>query len=75
VTTKHALAPWTKEQVTNLKHFQYSGFHPFTCPGGITLTATEQGWICGHCSYYQNWAHEFMIKYRTPLDVPEDMPR
>lgn len=59
--------PWTAEQVDALNQYQRAGFmHPFTCPGhdggGDTdLVATRAGWICCHCDYRQDWAHEFML--------------
>lgn len=62
-------APWTAEQVDNLNRFQRCGqFHPFTCTGHAgggdrTLVATRSGWICPHCDYKQNWAHEFMVNF------------
>lgn len=59
-------APWTADQVDALNALQRSGaFHPFTCPGhdgrgDRTLVATRGGWICPHCEYTQDWAHEQM---------------
>jgi hypothetical protein len=58
------LAPWTDKQVAALNRFQSYGLvHPFTCPGhdgdgDRTLLATNAGWVCRHCSYTQNWAHD-----------------
>ena len=61
-------APFTPEQVESLNGFQQSGYwHPFTCGGKVDgkdcrsiLRATENGWVCDHCSYTQDWAHDFM---------------
>lgn len=58
--------------------------HPFTCPhrgelphgteGGDlgVLIAKAQGWVCPHCSYTQDWAHESMIT-QLPTDI-EKLP-
>jgi hypothetical protein len=62
-------APWNAEQVDNLNRFQRCGFlHSFTCPGhegggDRTLFATRKGWICPHCGYTQDWAHEIMVAF------------
>jgi hypothetical protein len=62
-------APWTPEQVEALNRFQQRGdVHAFTCLNdhgdlGRTLLATEQGWICPHCDYTQNWAHSLMLLF------------
>jgi len=52
--------------------------HPFTCrnrgnglhgtEGGDTgvLIATEQGWVCPHCDYRQDWAHQDMAADPAP---------
>lgn len=70
-------APWTAEQVDALNRFQTAGFmHPFTCPGHEgggerTLVATRNGWICCHCDYTQDWAHEFMTE--MPVNPLESM--
>ena len=61
-------APWSAEQVDNLNRYQHSGImHPFTCPGGHDgdreLVATRNGWICCHCDYRQDWAHDFMCVF------------
>lgn len=58
-------APFTPEQVEILnKHQADQTQHPYTCENWHgepverrNLVATEQGWICRHCSYRQNWAH------------------
>lgn len=61
-------APWTAEQVDALNTTQRCGVvHPFTCPGhegggDRTLVATRHGWICPHCDYTQDWAHEFAAR-------------
>lgn len=62
-------------------------FHPFTCrnrgdghhgeEGGDrgVLIATEDGWVCPHCDYTQNWAHADMAKQPIPLgQVFKDFP-
>lgn len=60
-------APFTTAQVDALNNFQRRlGFvHPFTCghdhPGDRDLVATKDGWICCHCDYRQDWAHEAML--------------
>jgi endogenous inhibitor of DNA gyrase (YacG/DUF329 family) len=65
---------WTDEQVAKLNEYQQSGrFHPFTCgqrcPDGKSegvLTATVHGWVCPHCGYTQDWAHDFMFNGAPP---------
>lgn len=60
-------APWTPAQVDALNRYQrYGMFHPFTCiqdhgDADRDLVATCNGWICCHCGYTQNWAHETML--------------
>lgn len=62
-------APWTAAQVDNLNRWQRFGvFHGFTCGGAEhegdrTLVATRDGWICCHCSYKQDWAHDAMLAF------------
>lgn len=68
-------APFGPEQVEQLNRYQEMGMmHPFTCPRDhrqqTKLTATPEGWVCGHgygyrpvdliCDYTQDWAHAFM---------------
>lgn len=64
-------APFTPDQVLRLNQFQHNGnFHPFTCGGcnnPDVLVATESGWICRHCDYTQDWAHEGMA---APYAMP-----
>ena len=70
-------APWTKDQVEALNHWQRHGqFHPFTCGNRNdgnhhhepeygdhgALRATKDGWVCPYCNYRQGWAHAFMLK-------------
>lgn len=70
-------APFTKEQLENIKNFQNGGgFHPFTCcsPKNISecqrvsgenegiLIPTEQGFVCPCGKYKQNWCHKFMTE-------------
>jgi len=59
---------WGWRQIDNLNRYQRSGvMHPFTCgndhDGDRTLVATRRGWICCHCDYTQDWAHEFMLGF------------
>jgi hypothetical protein len=62
-------APWTTEEVDALNRYQRIGmFHPFTCPNhhemqdvDRALFATRNGWICAHCDYTQDWAHQAML--------------
>lgn len=75
-------APWTDQQVENLKDWQSSGYvHPYTCGqrnpethtwsewGGDfgILIPTKTGWVCPDCSYTQDWAHEFSVSYDKPV--------
>ncbi|KWU19048.1 hypothetical protein [Burkholderia cenocepacia] len=58
--------------------------HPFTCAnrhdgqhgreGGDlgVLIATEDGWVCPHCAYTQNWAHPQMTE--EPAEDGEKSP-
>lgn len=72
---KAVKAPWIAEQVDALNAFQQSGLlHQFTCPGhegggDRTLVATRRGWICPHCDYAQDWAHDFMFQKREPISA------
>ena len=65
-------APWNSQQIDALNKTQRAGFiHEFTCPeshegSDRTLVATVNGWICPHCDYTQNWAHDFM--FEEPVD-------
>ena len=68
-------APWDTKTVDALNRWQRAGFvHEFTCrnehPGADrALVATVNGWICPHCTYTQDWAHDFMlIAPVNPLD-------
>ncbi len=66
-------APWTLEQVTAAIAWQNSPkVHPYTCgnrdghpldPEGDygVLVPTEDGWVCRHCDYTQDWAHDFTL--------------
>lgn len=69
-------APFTAEQVEGLNRWQRSTWvHPFTCGNRDTpehetmdpecdwgvLVATADGWVCRHCSYTQDWAHDYMV--------------
>jgi hypothetical protein len=74
-------APWSAEQVDALNRFQRTPhIHPFTCPGhdgggDRDLVATRQGWICRHCDYRQDWAHDLMLDAPPPPPFLEDAPR
>ena len=60
------------EHQTNASQASVLAGHPFTCAnrgdgnhgdeGGDrgVLIATESGWVCPHCDYTQDWAHESM---------------
>ena len=68
----HIYAPWTDEQIIALNAWQNSIWvHPFTCINshteGRNLIATKDGWICPHCDYTQNWAHDFMMNPESLL--------
>jgi len=57
-------APWTDEQVQNLREFQiFQPMHPFTCgcESEILLVPTNAGWVCPKCGQAQDWAWDFMI--------------
>lgn len=62
-----AFAPWTAEQIDTLNRYQTAGiFHEFTCHAGHTLYATEAGWRCRFCIWYeQDWAWTFMADRET----------
>jgi len=61
-TMKDVFAPWTDEQVQNLKEFQeFEPMHPFTCVCREKLIPTKDGWICSKCDYTQNYAYDFMV--------------
>ncbi len=50
---------WSNEQVKNLEARQKVEYmHPYTCECGENLIPTQEGWICGHCNYTQDWAYE-----------------
>lgn len=64
-------APFTPEQVAELRRWQTSGrVHPFTCPLSScsvrVLTPSEAGWACAGCGYEQDWAHDFMTEGMLP---------
>lgn len=73
-------APWTPEQVENARAWQNSRHvHPYTCgnrdghpmdPEGDhgVLVPTENGWVCRHCDYTQNWAHDFTLEPMPDFD-------
>jgi hypothetical protein len=61
-------APWTKDQVESLTHFQNNGmYHPFTHGDGadqVDLIATEEGWVFELGGpVVQDWCHEFMADW------------
>jgi hypothetical protein len=65
-------APFTPEQIEALNAWQRNGqVHPYTCGNaqcraehhhvdGSVLVATTTGWVCEHCGYTQEWAHELL---------------
>ncbi len=66
-------APFTDQQVEDLKIWQSTGvMHPFTCGGcdrnrddqGILIPMPE-GWICPCGEYTQDWCHDFMLNDRN----------
>lgn len=67
--------PFTSDEVRALNRWQKNPiYHPFTCSnrgdgnhgdGEGVLEAMENGWKCPHCSYTQDWAHDFMTKAHT----------
>jgi hypothetical protein len=61
VTRPKAYAPWTGEQVENLRRRQARrDLHPYTCPEHREpLEPTIYGWECPRsgCLYEQRWAH------------------
>lgn len=71
--TKTVRAPFTTQQVKNLKDYQKRGDrHPFTCRGqycdrsqrkdeGILIPTTE-GMVCPCGKYTQDWVHQFMVE-------------
>jgi hypothetical protein len=67
-------APWTDEQVAILNaHQARDDVHPYTCENWHgepverrNLVATNDGWICRHCTYTQKWAHGSHFKAAAP---------
>lgn len=68
-------APFTDQQVEGLNWYQHHApMHPFTCgkrdighPPEAVLRATNEGWVCDHCTYTQAWAWEWMT---DPANFP-----
>jgi hypothetical protein len=68
---------FTPEQVKCLNLYQKEGrMHPFTCGSGNrtdehhldgegVLVATEEGWKCPYCPYVQDWAHNWMLTWKS----------
>jgi hypothetical protein len=56
-------APWTDEEVANLKAFQECGFyHAFMDGQGHTLIPTNEGWVAtARGPVVQDWCHEYML--------------
>lgn len=60
--------------------------HPFTCAnrsdgghgteGGDTgvLIATNDGWVCPHCDYTQDWAHRMMAEPQNAASLLSMLP-
>ena len=73
-------APWTEEEVDNLRKFQsLEWVHPFTCCGHKNCERTEredqgvliptaEGWVCPCGKYKQDWAHSHMLDGKIPPD-------
>lgn len=76
--SEQSKAPWTDEEVAHLQAWQKSiHVHPFTCGNRDTpvhnqidpeddygvLVPTKDGWVCRHCDYTQDWAHDFMLLF------------
>lgn len=83
------VAPWTDEEVEALNVWQHtSSVHPFTCGKRVdhpfeeeygdhgALRATNDGWVCAHCDYTQDWAHKMMFEAppRSIWEVLNDRP-
>lgn len=66
-------APWTNEQVANLREWQNGPVHPYTCTESEhgRLVPTNLGWICSDkdCGYKQFWAHSFSLDGSTISSV------
>lgn len=60
-------APFTKEQIENLKEWQTCGMcHPYTCCDHIVMKVKEEGLYCPRCGMVQTWAHDFKApQYKT----------
>lgn len=61
------VAPWTDEQVENIRAWQGSTFlHGFTCPrhSERQLTPTRLGLVCdaAGCAYRQEWVPTLMTR-------------
>ena len=78
ITSKQR-APWDRKQLRNLRKWQNSAWHPFTCcshngcdrlnqPDQGKLIPTKDGWICPCGEWKQNWAHKAMIDGKIPPD-------
>jgi len=59
---KLVCVPWSDEQVESLNHYQECGWlHPFT-QDGVTLVATNSGWVTEKLGpVVQDWAYDFMV--------------
>lgn len=55
-------APWSAEQLEELRAFQADGrFHSYTCGVESThppLVPTPEGFVCEACGYRQGWAFD-----------------
>lgn len=74
---KHLTAPFTPEQVKNLRAWQESDYvHPFTCCDHQTMTVETDGFHCPKCGGVQTWCHDFMAsgKIRNPLAAFNEVP-
>lgn len=81
--TNKEYAPWSVEQVSNLKFRQQSKMlHPYTCRihKDTALIPTFVGFICDIdlCDYVQTWCWDFDANTRSwwhPVDYPACVER
>lgn len=55
-------APFTNEQVENLKSWQRGPVHEFTCTcsSDEPLEVNSDGFFCTACGKTQDWCHDYM---------------
>lgn len=83
-------APFTPKQVEDLRMFQNSPNHEFTCCGGYngrctrpeefnhgSLIPNEKGWICPCGKYTQDWCWKEMLEGPMTIGgyIVEDVKR